>query len=149
MQTSLRCSPRRYKRERGSMIILGALTMVVLIGFLGLALDASYMYFHKRNMQTAADAGAYAGALEKLRGTVDVTAAVKKDTSLNHFTDGTNSVTVTVNSPPLTGPKTGNENFVEVIISHPQPTWFMQMLHFNSVTVAARAVAGIGNTTNG
>jgi hypothetical protein len=123
--------------------------MVVLVAFLGLALDASYMYFHKRTMQTAADAGAYAGALEKLRGTVDVTSAVKKDTSLNGFTDGTNSVAVTVNSPPLSGSKTGDANFVEVIVTHAQPTWFMQMLSFNSITVKARAVAGIGNTSNG
>jgi hypothetical protein len=130
-------------------VILGALTIVVLVAFLGLALDASYMYFHKRTMQTAADAGAYAGALEKLRGTVDVTSAVKKDTSLNGFKDGTNSVTVDVNSPPLTGPKTGDVNFVEVIVTHAQPTWFMQMLSFNSITVKARAVAGIGNTSNG
>src|ERR1044071_1629837 len=106
-------------RERGSILLLGVLTMFVLLAFAGLALDSCYMYFHKRNMQTAADAGAYAGALEKLRGNSDVDTAVKQDTALNGFTDGSDNVTVTVNDPPSTGSKSGNTNFVEVIVSHP------------------------------
>jgi Putative Flp pilus-assembly TadE/G-like len=136
-------------REKGSILMLGTLTMFVVTAFAGLSLDASYMYFHKRAMQTAADAGAYGGALELLRGNTGVTAAAKSDTALNGFTDGTGSVTVTVNSPPLSGSKSGNTSFVEVIVSHPQPTWFMRALNFNSVTVQARAVAGLGNTGNG
>jgi len=123
--------------------------MFVIMGFVGLALDASYMYFHRRAMQTAADAGAYGAAMELLRAKSDTTAAAKYDTSLNGFTDGTGNVTVTVNSPPASGSKVGNASFVEVVISHPQPTWFMRALHFNSVTVKARAVAGLGSTGNG
>ena len=136
-------------REKGSILILGTLTMFVVIAFAGLALDASYMYFYKRAMQTAADAGAYGGALELLRGNTGITAAAKADTARNGFTDGSSSVTVTVNSPPLSGSKTGNTSFVEVIISQPQSTWFMHVLNFDSVTVGARAVAGIGSTGNG
>jgi putative Flp pilus-assembly TadE/G-like protein len=141
---------RRHRNsEKGSILMLGAIAIFVVMAFAGLALDASYMYFHKRAMQTAADAGAYGGALELLRGNTDATAAAKRDTALNGFTDGSGSVTVTVNSPPLSGSKTGNASFVEVIISHPQDTWFMRALNFNSVTVKARAVAGLGNTGNG
>ena len=135
--------------EKGSILILGAIVMAVLMAFTGLALDTSYMYFHKRNMQTAADAGAYAGALETLRGTSNAITAAKNDTSLNGFTDGSNNVTVTVNAPPTSGSKTGDSNFVEVIVSQPKPTWFMRILDFRSLTVKARAVAGIGNTSNG
>lgn len=136
-------------REKGSILIIGAVAMTAVLAFAGLAIDASYMYFHKRAMQTAADAGAYGGALELLRRNTDTTAAAKNDTALNGFTDGSDSVTVTVNSPPQSGPKVGDANFVEVIISHPQPTWFMRVLNFNSVTVTARAVAGLGSTGNG
>src|SRR5690348_8414335 len=106
---------RRNNRnpEKGSILMFGALTMFVVIAFAGLALDASYMYFHKRAMQTAADAGAYSGALELLRGNTNVTAAAKADTALNGFTDGSGNVTVTVNAPPTSGSKTGNTGFVE------------------------------------
>jgi len=139
----------RRQGEKGSILILGSITMVVLMAFMGLALDASYMYFHKRRMQTAADVGAYGGAIEKLRGSTDVITPAKNDTALNGFTDGSNGVTVTVNNPPVSGSKVGDANFVEVIITHPQPTWFMRVLNFNSVTVKARVVAGVGNTGNG
>ena len=141
-------NPER-NREKGSILMLGAVAIFVVMAFAGLALDACYMYFHKRAMQTAADAGAYGGALELLRGNTDTTAAAKNDTALNGFTDGSDNVTVTVNSPPLSGSETGNANFVEVIISHPQDTWFMRALNFNSITVKARAVAGLGSTGNG
>src|SRR5579859_6501274 len=110
-------NPIRRHGERGAILFLGVLTMFVIMGFAGLALDASYMYFHKRNMQTAADAGAYGGALELLRGNTDTTTAAKRDTALNGFTDQSDNVTVTVNSPPLSGSETGNASFVEVIIS--------------------------------
>jgi uncharacterized membrane protein len=46
-------------------IMVFAVCVAVLLGFLGLAFDASYMYFYKRRMQTAADAGAIAAAQER------------------------------------------------------------------------------------
>ena len=64
----------RRNREKGSILMLGAVAIFVVMAFAGLALDASYMYFHKRAMQTAADAGAYGAALELLRGNTDTTA---------------------------------------------------------------------------
>jgi len=141
---------RNLRRETGSILLLGTLTVFVVTAFAGLALDAGYMYFHKRRMQTAADAGAYGAALELLRGnTGTTTAAARNDTALNGFTNGSNGVTVTVNSPPASGSKTGNADFVEVIITHPQDTWFMRVLNFDSITVKARAVAGLGSTGNG
>ena len=65
--------------------MLGAVTIFVVMAFAGLALDASYMYFHKRAMQTAADAGAYGGALELLRGNINPTSAAKNDTGLERL----------------------------------------------------------------
>lgn len=141
--------PRNGNREKGAILILSAIVVFVLAGFLGLALDAAYMYFHKRAMQTAADAAAYAGALERLRGNSGAVYAAKVDASMNGFADGVNGVQVTVNVPPASGSQAGNANFVEVIISDDQPTWFMRALRFNSMNVKARAVAGLGNTGNG
>ena len=140
---------RRNNLQKGSIFLLGTVSIFVLIAFTGLALDACYMYFHRRAMQTAADAGAYGGALELLRGKSDAEAAAKYDASLNGFTHGTGDVTVEVYNPPSTGSRAGDDNFVEVIISHPQPTWFMRALKFNSMMVKARAVAGLGSTGNG
>jgi hypothetical protein len=70
---------------------------------------------------------------------------------LNGFTDGTNNVTVTVNNPPTSGPHNGNANYVEVLVTAVQPTYFMKILGINSETLTARAVATnlSGATTGG
>jgi len=141
-------SSRRRLQEGGSILVFATLAIFVLFGFMGLSLDAGFMYYQKRRMQTAADAGAIAGAQELLRNSsatlATVQAAARKDTSLNGFTNG-GDITVTVNMPPVNGPKAGTNGFVEVIIGQPQPTTFMQVLNINSTTVMARAVAGITN----
>ena len=138
---------QRRKQERGTIIIMVAMMMTVLVAFMGLAFDASYMYYYKRRVQTAADAGAIAGAQELLRGAAtEVTTAARKDAQLNRFTHGTNGVIVTVNNPPASGPRVGQAGFVEVIVSEPRPTWFMNIIGVTSATIRARAVAGLADS---
>lgn len=117
---------------------------MTIVAFMGLAFDSSYFYYEKRRMQTAADAGALAGAQELMRSSSStVTAAARKDTSLNRYTHQVNSVDVTVNHPPASGSHVGNNNYVEVIVSRPRPTWFIRMFGVSSANVRARAVAGL------
>jgi hypothetical protein len=145
MTQTLQFSKRNSRK--GSVLIMGTLTISVLFAFMGLALDVSYMYFHKRRMQTAADAGAIAGAQEILRGNANsaIVTSARNDSALDGFTNGSNGVTVTVNNPPLSGTNVGNSSYVEVIVSQAQPTWFMRIIEVSSATVSARAVAGIGS----
>lgn len=126
--------------ERGQTIILAALCMSVLLGFLALAVDVGLMFNAKREMQTAADSAAIAGAQELNFG--DVIAAAKADSARNAVTDGKYGATVTVNNPPKSGPHTGNGAYVEVIVSQSQATFFMNALSRKSMTVSGRAVAG-------
>lgn len=51
-----------FREEEGQSLIQVALMLVVLIGFVGLALDGGNLYAERRRMQNAADAGALAGA---------------------------------------------------------------------------------------
>ena len=135
------------RRERKDILPLAAIVALTLVAFMGLAFDASYLYFEKRRVQTAADAGAIGGAQELLRGTPgNVTTAARKDAALNRFTHGSDGVDVTVNNPPTSGPRAGNAGFVEVIITRPRPAWFMQVLGIQSSTVKARAVAGLADS---
>lgn len=50
--------------QRGQVIVQLALLMVVLLGFVALAVDFGHIYAERRKMQNAADAGALAGARE-------------------------------------------------------------------------------------
>jgi hypothetical protein len=127
--------------ERGQVFVLMAVAVVALLGCAGLAIDMGYMEHQKTKMQTAADAAAIAGASVLSGGSSAITAAADEDASLNGFTSGTNSATITVNNPPLSGPNSGNSDYVEVIVSQPQNTFFLSVLGYNQITVTARAVA--------
>lgn len=132
----------RLKDESGQSLVVAALAMTCLMGFVALAADVGVMSRERRLVQTAADSGAIAGASEL--GFADVTAAARADATKNGFTDGTNGATVVVNIGPATGPHAGNTNYIEVIVSRSEPTFFMRVFGRSAMTVAARAVASKG-----
>jgi len=138
--------PKYRSRPRdGFVLITMMLSMLVLLGFLGLGVDVGYLQLVKTRMQTAADAAALGGVQDsRMNGSGGIVTGAKADAAVNGFTDGQNSVTVTVNHPPLSGNYTGDSTAVEVIISQNASTFFMQALGFSSLTVNARSVARQG-----
>jgi len=140
-------SSRRRQSEGGYALIAVTIVLVVLLGFAGLAMDASYLEHVKRRIQTAADAGAMAGAQAILRKKTDaeIVTEARADTTLNGYTSGARNSTVTVNHPPASGRYAGDAKAVEVIVQQTnQPLWFMNALKVSAATVAARAVAHLG-----
>jgi Flp pilus assembly protein TadG len=141
---------KRLKDESGQALIITALCMTCLFGFVALATDVGIMLREKRMAQTAADGAAVAGASELIVGGATVTSAAKAAAALNGFTDGTGGATVTVHTPPLYGPHkapaAGNTSYVEVIVSRSDPTLFMKFFGIASMTPTARAVATYGQT---
>jgi Flp pilus assembly protein TadG len=150
--------------EGGQVAIITALCMVVIVGFMGLALDVGHFRYVKRNMQNAADAAAMAAAVEVrlCGGTANcavMRTAAQKAMSENGFpattvltncsgTAGT-GVTLMINNPSCavaTDPNLGKTNFAEVVVTDQVPTYFARVLGINTVNVAARAEAerGVG-----
>lgn len=132
---------RIFREDKGQVLVLTALSMILLLGFVALATDVGVLFRLKRNLQTAADAAATAGALYASYGQSASDAAFTA-ASDNGVTDGTDGATVVVNIPPASGPSAGQTGFVEVIASKPSNTIFMSLFGDTSVRVAARAVAG-------
>jgi Flp pilus assembly protein TadG len=134
---------RRGPRGRRGFILLStALLGLGLFGFLGLSIDAGYMYWVKERMQTAADSAARAGALEAMANRLgNITAAARLDASINGFTHGQNAITVTVNNPPSSGYYAGHPQAVEAIIQQHVRTFFLGVLGLGASTVRARATA--------
>lgn len=126
--------------ERGQTVIFAAFCLPLLMGFLALAVDMGIVFRAERQMQTAADSGAIAGARELAFG--DAIAAARSDAARNGVTNGVNGASVAVNNPPGSGPHAGDAGYVEVIVSEPQKTYFMNIFNRGSMTVSARAVAG-------
>jgi Flp pilus assembly protein TadG len=151
---------RGARNDSGQTLVVAALCMTVLIGFLGLAIDAGQLRYQKRQLQKAADAAALAGALELAYcgGTLNcasLRSATASALSENGFAGSTirtqcaagsgNALEVMINNPPcaLSGdPNIGRGAYVEVVLSKPQPTLFAKVLGIKSIPLAARGEAG-------
>jgi Flp pilus assembly protein TadG len=143
----LSCPSRAGRRRSGKILVLFALLLPVLLGMTGLVVDGGLMMASYRQTQNAADAAAMAAAMDKLRGESDGYALETANyyiQQLNGLADAPALVAgQTFNIPPRTGPYAGNPHYVEVIVSYPVNTFFIQVLGINSnQTVEARAVAG-------
>jgi hypothetical protein len=129
--------------RRGTILILLAVSLTVLTGLLALCIDGGSLQRQKRISQTAADAGALAGAIEILsRRTDSVVASAKSETSRNGFTDLVAGDVITVTYPATTGTLIG-ANYVNVVVQRTVPTFFAAIFGRGSVIVRSRATAGM------
>ncbi|SPE27745.1 conserved hypothetical protein [Acidobacteriia bacterium SbA2] len=147
------------KDEKGQALYIAAMSMLVLMGFLGLGIDMGVLRYERRLQQSAADAAAIAGASNlAYGGNAAAVAGAQKASAQNGFADNTGgtlscsgataaigTICVQVNNPPSIGPHSAGANassYVEVLVSTVQSTYFMQVLGVKKSTVTARAVAG-------
>jgi hypothetical protein len=152
---------RLLVEENGDILVLTAVSLVMLVGFLALALDAGNLLYAKRHMQTLADAAAIAGSYEVQQcggaGNCSVmVSAVTSAASENGYTSpsivtncgaaAASGVTVSINNGPCAlgaaDPNNGNKKYVEAVATVQQRTFFAGVLGFPIVTVAARSEAG-------
>lgn len=144
----------RWKSETGQALVIVALGMVVLLAFLGLAIDMGSLRLAKRQVQAAADAAALAAAQELTYSDVAVAAQTDVQNNFNGSTatvasgpcpsSSVSTLTVIVNHPPScvsNDPNIGNANFVEVYVSNNIKTPFASIFGTTSKTITARAEA--------
>jgi len=132
---------RPKRREDGQVIILVAILLPVLIGLVGIAVDVGLLLAHRTEEQRAADAAALAGAQILLSsGDQTIAKAEARTFAKKH---GYSDSEITVNLPPLSGKKVGNNQFVEVKITRKDRTHFLALLGIQDSSVTARAVGGI------
>jgi Flp pilus assembly protein TadG len=143
---TLRLSRRLSRNERGSMSVLIAIGLTVLLGFAALGVDVSLWMRAKNNAQNAADAAAYAAgaAAYQVNSTARIQADVNAMAAANGFQNGMNGVTVTMHNPPTSGAYAGNASAYEVIITAPQKVYLASALvGATAPTVKGRAVAAL------
>jgi Flp pilus assembly protein TadG len=132
---------RLFRDEEGQTLIMVAIALPCLIAFIGLAVDVGALFTDRRQLQTAADSAAIAGALHLTDG--NYVTAGKAASATNGYTDGSNNTTVNVVNGP-TWPSSeyvGKANYVEATVTKVESTVFMAAFGFPSITVQARAVA--------
>ena len=137
----------RHSRQ-GSVVIMLALMLVLLIGFTALGTEVTFALFKQRQMQSAASAAALGGAAALMTGhPADPATEAHAITATAGFVHGTGGVTVTVNHPPLSGAHIGNTSAVEVIVAQSQTLLLSSLFRARSWNIAARAVATQGNNS--
>jgi Flp pilus assembly protein TadG len=147
--------------QSGQTFIVAAISMVVLIACLGLAVDVGHLRYEKRHLQQAADAAALAAGLElNLCGTTHNCTAMQKAaktaaaengytpaaTTLNCASSSNTGIVLTINNPSCaigsSDSNNGNSSYVEVVMSENVSTYFATVLGFSSFPISVRAEAG-------
>jgi hypothetical protein len=136
--------------EGGQALILIAAALGGLLLGIGLALDTGQVFVARRAAQTAADAGAWAGAAVLYAGGSAALArtAATDDATRNGYTAGT-YITVTTASPPTSGTYAADPGYIEVTITEQVLTRFLFGASAGRTAVTVRAVAGLARSGTG
>jgi len=134
----------RFRRnERGAIVVMVALMMPILVGFIGLGVEVGLWFQQKRDLQTIADAAAIAGAYEAMESdasSTTITAEATNDATRNGYSASTNTIAVT--NPPSAGSYTTDTGAVEVNMTSTVALLFVgNLMSSSSISIAARAVA--------
>jgi putative Flp pilus-assembly TadE/G-like protein len=136
--------------ERGQALILIAIALGGLLLGIGLALDTGQLFVARRAAQTAADAGAWAGAAVLYAGgsAAQARTAAATDATRNGYTDG-GFVTVTTASPPTSGTYANDPGYIEVAITEQVLTRFLLGATAGRTAISVKAVAGLARSGSG
>src|SRR5579875_80370 len=122
-----------WRDEDGVIAVITGLLLLILIGFIGLAIDTAVWYRTQRALQNAADSAAVAAALN---GSSTYQAEAKAVSARYGFTDGAAGITVTALNNQ-TCPNGQTDCYSVTIADAAPPQFFSQVLH-----VAAPALSG-------
>ncbi len=141
----------RHERERGQVLVVFTLALVVLIGMVGLILDGGSTFAQRRDEQNVADLAAMAGATAFLNtaGTTDVRvaaaeAAARLVAAGNGYVPGADGVAVDVTVSAL-----GPAARVRVDVRKPHENTFSGLLGQPRWQVSSTATAETSGAPNG
>jgi hypothetical protein len=135
------------KDEKGNVAVVVSLCLPVLIGSVGLGVETSFWQFKQREMQTAVDMAAYAGAVS-LRNHEDhyrVMDEVSAEAVFHNYNPAHGLITT--NMPPLSG-ESRNDRSVEVILSQSMPRLFSAIFLDTPISFEVRAVSAFGEESD-
>jgi Flp pilus assembly protein TadG len=127
----------RCRAERGSVAIVVAIMLPVIIGFGGMVITVGSWYLTQAQLQNAADAAALAGAKDLPNSPSSAAAAAQTLAA-----DNVSGATVT----PVT-PYNGSSSEIQVTVSKPGSTWFVGIFGISAPTITATAVAEVAQGT--
>src|SRR2546427_11742143 len=126
-------SRANWRDDRGQTLVIVALTLTALFGFVGLVADIGWYELNMVRLQRAADAAALAGVVYLPGNVTGAVTAAQNEAAKNGFPTGVNGVTVT--AAPESGAILGGN------ISSPVRTFFARLFGVSSFTAQRNARA--------
>jgi len=144
-------TPHEERAHRGQILIMFAFMLTALLGAVGLSVDLGMAFSQRRTMQSAADAGAYAGAWAVLKSKAvqtEVNTVVNQNTmnfgaitsiQCEYINDANSSLGGCAGAIPASA------SGVRVTVQESHPTFFIKVVPGgpSSVTTSAVAAANI------
>jgi hypothetical protein len=127
--------------SRGQIIVLFALSVTVLIGIMGLAIDVSYAWVNEMRLQKTADAAALAGAVYLPDDATGATSASLAAAKQNGYVNATGSINGSPNIAISATRNEPNHQQMDVTISAPVPTFFLRLFNIPYLTPSRSAHA--------
>ncbi len=131
-----------WQQEFGQGLVLGALAMVVILGFTAMAIDVGIFLHERRDLQNAADAAALAGAAELPESPAEAEAKVHEWATKN----GIDIAGGELDPVEITTTYVTNDT-VRVRVTRETPFVFGRVLGFTSETMHATGVSRVGSPT--
>ncbi len=138
-----------FSDRRGGIVVMFALLLPIMVAFVGLGLEVGLWFQSKRDLQTAADAAAIAGAYEAQDSSATsatILTAATTDATRNSYSATTD--TIATSNPPGTGSYTADNGAVEINMTRSVSMLFANTYLGNSISISARAVATTGGGTD-
>lgn len=133
----------RHQFRRGQVLVLFAVILPILLGFVALAVDIVYAFAVKAALVTAVDASALAGARAIVNGPTAVATAVattfNADLPAGHLVRGAPSYTP---NPPVIVTESDGTRSIALTGTAKSPTFFLNLFGYNGLNVGAYAKAG-------
>jgi Flp pilus assembly protein TadG len=133
---------RFWRAQSGNYVTMFALATPFIVGGAGLASEGGMWLYQHNDVQAAADSAALSAANARTAyKSTNMTNQANSVTTSYGYSNGVSGTTVVVNSPPTSGPRTGNADAVEVIVTIQQPRLLTKIFFSNNVTIRGRSVA--------
>ena len=117
----------RDLRERGQIVVIFALSIIVFVGLAAVVIDVSWYWANTLRMQRAADAAALAGVVYLPGNPALAVSTARAEAVKNGYTDGVGGVAVT----PVQDPQDSRR--LRVSVSGPVNTYFARVLGLTSL----------------
>jgi len=140
LESRLRRALRDARRDDGNVLTIFALALPVVLGAAAFGVETTFEYISQTRLQVAADAAAYAAALDNRAGQPldSISAGAKTVATSNGWVSSKGVIQVA--TPPTTGPNQ-TPTAVEVVLTQNVPRFFTAVFSPKPLTIRARAVA--------